>query len=466
LPISEEPAWSGYSLNIIAWPQANKWEFLTSEIGNGPTPYVGLSIIYEVKIMNIDVDDMAEYMADGPKWDHHVISLDMTRLSQEMQENVFLAIFIWHQSTGLGFTFRESNADITFYNSINNRTETVSSSRDGILEYSQIYLSVFNSSPGTFGFFALLHEIGHALGLQHPGLYKNNSNFLHEALFIEDSYHTSVMSYFDQDENIFELASKAFPITPMLADILAIRSKYGYAPDSFPSLADKQIGINPNTLYDPHPLFQISKPYDGTSPITMTIRDTSGIDKFDFRTDIHDQYIDLRAPSVSSVYGSKNNVIITDDTIIENVLSGKGNDVIIGNWVDNDLAGNRGEDKIFGEEGDDVLKGWAGDDFLHGGEGDDTLIGGKGHDVMRGGEGADTFMFRISHGNFDDLILDFNSYEGDKIDLHEFELIKSISDLDIHKSGRDTIIDLGDNGIITLIDYEDNLTNDDFIFVT
>lgn len=413
----------------------------------------------------MDIENMVEHMADGPKWDTGFVSIDMTRLSENLQENIFKAFFIYHQLTGFGFEFVDSNADITFYNSTNGRNETIGSSREGIFEYAQIYLSVPNTDVGTYGFFVLLHEIGHALGIDHPGTYKDGSNFLHETLFIEDSYHTSVMSYFDQDENIFETASKAFPITPMLADILAIRSKYGYAPDSFPSAYDKQIGIGSNTLYDPHPLFQISeKPYDGISPITMTIRDTFGTDKFDFRTDNQDQYIDLRAPSVSSVYGSKNNVIITDDTIIENVLSGKGDDVIIGNWVDNDLAGNKGNDKIFGEEGDDVLKGWAGDDFLRGDEGDDTLIGGKGHDTMRGSEGTDTFVFRISHGNFNDSILDFNSYEGDKIDLHEFESIASINDVNHYRSGRDTIIDLDDHGTVTLIDYQESLTNDDFIF--
>lgn len=66
--------------------------------------------------------------------------------------------------------------------------------------------------------------------------------------------------------------------------------------------------------------------------------------------------------------------------------------------------------------GDDVLYGGAGDDQIFGQEGDDILYGGAGNDVLHGGSGADTFAFdAIAQGV--DVISDFNTGEGDVIDL-------------------------------------------------
>ncbi|BBP59509.1 M10 family metallopeptidase [Pseudomonas sp. St316] len=72
-----------------------------------------------------------------------------------------------------------------------------------------------------------------------------------------------------------------------------------------------------------------------------------------------------------------------------------------------------------------VLAGNTGNNVLNGGAGQDTLIGGIGTDTLIGGVGADRFVFsalnELSIGSGRDVIFDFSSLEGDKIDLSKFD---------------------------------------------
>ena len=89
-----------------------------------------------------------------------------------------------------------------------------------------------------------------------------------------------------------------------------------------------------------------------------------------------------------------------------------------------------GVDTIFGLSGDDQVSSAGGADRLFGGPGRDTLDGGAGNDELVGntdrddligGTGADNFVFERlldSAAADPDTILDFNSSEGDVIDLH------------------------------------------------
>ncbi|NKD56990.1 hypothetical protein HEQ62_03545 [Haematospirillum jordaniae] len=66
--------------------------------------------------------------------------------------------------------------------------------------------------------------------------------------------------------------------------------------------------------------------------------------------------------------------------------------------------------------GDDVLIGDHRDNILSSGAGRDQLVGGLGVDYLSGGSGADTFTYnRIAEGG--DVITDFSSEQGDRIDL-------------------------------------------------
>ncbi|EPX82222.1 Hemolysin-type calcium-binding protein region [Salipiger mucosus DSM 16094] len=79
----------------------------------------------------------------------------------------------------------------------------------------------------------------------------------------------------------------------------------------------------------------------------------------------------------------------------DDTLQGEGGaDTLWGDAGDDLLQGGPGADLLRGHEGDDRLEGGADADTLEGDEGNDTLDGGAGDDTLRGNEGADLLMGR------------------------------------------------------------------------
>ncbi|MCP1415928.1 Ca2+-binding RTX toxin-like protein [Pseudomonas laurylsulfativorans] len=86
------------------------------------------------------------------------------------------------------------------------------------------------------------------------------------------------------------------------------------------------------------------------------------------------------------------------------------------------LTGSAYHDTLTGNALANTLTGGAGNDTLNGGAGNDLLIGGTGLDKLYGGAGADKFDFNALNemglgAALRDVIGDFKSSEGDKIDL-------------------------------------------------
>ena len=107
---------------------------------------------------------------------------------------------------------------------------------------------------------------------------------------------------------------------------------------------------------------------------------------------------------------------------------GSGTDTLLnfenltGSAYHDKLTGNALANTLTGGAGNDTLTGGAGNDTLIGGVGNDLLIGGTGLDKLYGGTGADTFDFNALNemglgAALRDVIGDFKSSEGDKIDL-------------------------------------------------
>ncbi len=104
-----------------------------------------------------------------------------------------------------------------------------------------------------------------------------------------------------------------------------------------------------------------------------------------------------------------------------------------GNGLNNLLIGNTGADILFGAGGNDELRGGVGNDGLYGGHGNDTLLGGVGDDYLWGYFGADTLTGGAGDDTFDyeevgestpletDYITDYNSADGDTIDLTKID---------------------------------------------
>ena len=82
------------------------------------------------------------------------------------------------------------------------------------------------------------------------------------------------------------------------------------------------------------------------------------------------------------------------------------------------LTGSAYNDTLTGNSSGNVLYGGAGTDTISGGDGNDFLYGGAGVDTLAGGNDADTFILKAVDAFASvDTISDFNTGQGDKIDI-------------------------------------------------
>ncbi len=237
-------------------------------------------------------------------------------------------------------------------------------------------------SDRTDGYFfqTYIHEIGHALGLGHAGPYNGGATYGIDNSYLNDSWQSSVMSYFHQVENTWLNASFAYVITPQVADILAVQNLYGVAEVR---TGDDTYGLGGTTGTYLDTALLLS------NPVSFTIYDTGGIDTFDFSSYTDNQTLDLREEMFSDLAGLSGNIGIARGTVIEIGITGSGDDILMGNASNNNLQANAGSDGITGGNGHDVLHGASGNDTLQGDGERDLVEGGSGNDQVEGNAGSD-----------------------------------------------------------------------------
>ena len=261
---------------------------------------------------------------------------------------------------------------------------TAAGSPDGDLWINNNAVSKTTLPVGSYDYFVFLHELGHAMGLAHPGDYNAapglSITYRNSAQFIEDSQQFSVMSYFSATATEAD-SPTSYSDTLMLYDIYAIQEMYGV------NLTTR----SGNDTYGFHATLGGAYDFTVNDDPLLCIWDGAGIDTLDLSGFGGKQIIDLNDGAFSNVGGFTGNLSIAVGADIENAVGGRGGDEIYGN----------------------ALANW-----LRGGRGVDILVGAGGNDRLTGNAGADRFIFANGYGR--DKITDFSTTD---------DLIRLASDL-------------------------------------
>lgn len=325
---------------------------------------------------------------------------------------------------------------------------------------------------GTAGWYYVLHETGHALGLKHPNeTYTNIPG--HGRLDVSlDAMEYTVMSYNSYPgegaSGVGGNGAYDHSQSFMMLDIRALQQLYG---------ADFTTNSG-NTTY-------VWKPNDGNtyinngsglqvaidaagSKIFATIWDGGGSDTYDLSAFTTDQRINLN-PGDRSVFSTSQLAVLDinflgqptkfatgniynalqygSDTrsLIENAIGGSGHDALVGNQASNTLRGNAGDDAFNG-------------------------VGGNDH--YYGGVGADAFLFINSTNSFDgkdgrDTIWDFNDASGDYIYLRGSTTLTNLQSVQqkLVQVGSDVELRDTDGDVLVIKNIQKaSLGADDFLF--
>lgn len=199
---------------------------------------------------------------------------------------------------------------------------------------------------GTYNRRLMLHEIGHALGLSHPGPYNGSGSTYADVDHWNDTRQYTNLSYWNETNTGGSFGSMS---TLGLHDILAIQIEYGINWNT--RSGDSVYGFNANTG-DAYDFTSTRTRSDGTesvnSNMAFSIWDGGGHDIIDVSGSSDGVQLDLREGAFSSVNGQTYNVSVAYLAVIEDGIGSNFNDTIRGNGVANMLRGGAGDDVIMG----------------------------------------------------------------------------------------------------------------------
>jgi Ca2+-binding RTX toxin-like protein len=198
-------------------------------------------------------------------------------------------------------------------------------------------------NAGSYSLNLLLHELGHGVGLAHPGDYNGDSAVYTDADHYNDSGQYTNMSYWSE---AYTGASFSQLATLGLHDILATQIEYGVNWST--RATDTVYGFNATAGSNSY-----NFGYDST--MAFSIWDGGGTDTLDFTGFSGGTVMDLRQGSFSSTGLETYNVSIAYGAVVENATGGAGNDRMMGNSTANVLSGGCGNDMIFGGSETDAV---------------------------------------------------------------------------------------------------------------
>ncbi|MCC6887185.1 MAG: M10 family metallopeptidase C-terminal domain-containing protein [Hyphomicrobiales bacterium] len=267
--------------------------------------------------------------------------------------------------------------------------------------------NLVNPTVGKWGFQAYVHEIGHALGINHPGTYNGGApTYDANALYAQDSLQYTVMSYFTANNTgadwVASDGRSYYAQTPMLHDVMTIQAMYGV--ETTTRSGDTTYGFNSSADVWVYNFSQNLHPI-------VCIYDAGGTDTLDLSGWSYSAVINLAPGSYSHCDMMTYNVSIAYNTWIENAVGGAGADTLVGSTIANSLDGRAGSD---------------------------TLTGAGGNDI---------FVYGVGYGA--DVITDFS---GDVIDLSGMAGVTGFADVLARAAqvGANTVINFGSGNTLTL----------------
>ena len=303
------------------------------------------------------------------------ITYNLVNLTAAGQTLAREAYALWSDVTGINFTEVTTGGQIV-HDDNQEGAFASSSFSSGIISSSSVnvgtgWLATYGTGLNTYSFQTYIHEIGHAIGLGHGGNYNGAANYGVDALYANDSWATTVMSYFDQLENSYFNGlgfTRQFVVSPLVSDAIATTVLYGNSTTT--RTGNTTYGFNNSsgrTIYDA----------TVNPSVSYTIYDNGGTDTLDYSGFSQTQRIDLNAEAFSNIGGRIGNVSIARGAAIENVIGGSGTDTIIGNSLANLI------NLTFG--GSDTVNAGGGDDVILLGAtftASDNIDGGTGNDQV------------------------------------------------------------------------------------
>lgn len=289
------------------------------------------------------------FLASAPSSASAEDRLGFAPMSAGQRQAVSAALQEWSHIANVSFEQVDSGGKLQF--GTNNQSADNSSAYAYLpvrgIPSVQMYLdnqSYYNTvfTPGSYGPYVVLHEIGHMLGLKHPGSYDSAGDALGGAVLPKelDNEDYSVMSYTAPASTRI---NGKYPVSPMLYDIQAIQYLYGanmsyHAGDDVYSFAANEA---PRSIWD-----------------------GGGTNTFDFSSSYGKVLINLNAGSFSETLPGLHNISIAYGVSVQRAVAGSAGSIIIGNDLGDNLQGGAGADQFELGKGNDVVSGAGGNDTV------------------------------------------------------------------------------------------------------